>query len=111
MASIPTNTARTAPLDTSVKLGAAQQRALEEEIGRLQHETIVHEADEAFFRSYAERSSDMTVKSDGQNAPPKSAVLVDSRSLYALVKRTASKTQPSSRKLRLSKNGSGRVLK
>ena len=28
MASIPTNTARTAPLDTSVKLGAAQQRAL-----------------------------------------------------------------------------------
>ena len=30
MASIPTNTARTAPLDTSVKLGAAQQRALKD---------------------------------------------------------------------------------
>jgi len=30
MASIPTNTARTAPLDTTVKLGAAQQRALKD---------------------------------------------------------------------------------
>ena len=46
-----------------------QQRALKQEIERLQHETIVHEADEAFFRSYAERSSDMTVKSDGQKGP------------------------------------------